>query len=133
MGFTVQMTTREFLKLNPERGEESEYLAKHFQTKGDVTIAPPWVSAEYVGDDENPTPNDYWKIDGHEGRGRMIEVEKINPNSLVPGHIFPRKGMRARHLTQEMILAPIESDRRSSSRLRVQPSTIIWQGEVFKK
>ena len=40
---------------------------------------------------------------------------------------------RFRHLTQEMVLAPIESDQRSASRLRVQPSTIIWQGEVFKK
>lgn len=133
MGFTVWIKTNEFLRLNPERGDESEYLAKHFQTEGDVAIAPPWVGAEYIGDEENPTSNGYWKIDGHEGRGRMIEVEKINPNSLVPVHIFPRNGLRARHLTQEMIFAPIEADRRSGSSLRVQPSTIIWQGEVFKK
>jgi len=128
MGFTVWMKASDFIKLNPIRDstiDSTEYISKHFQENEDIIIAPPFLSAEWV--------EDHWKVDGHEGRGRMIEVEKINPGSLVPVHIFPRHGNRARHLTEEMIFATIVADRRAATLFRFQPKVAVWQAELFKK
>ena len=133
MGFTVWMKTWEFLRLNPKRRDGAEFVSQHFQATEDIEIAPPWLGVKYIGDEENPTPNDYWKIYQHEGRGRIGEVEKINPNSLVPVHIFPSGGMRAKHLTRQMVFAPLEADQRAQSSFRLEPTAIIWQGEIYKR
>ena len=120
-GCTVWMTPQSFIKLNPDRGEESEFLAQHFQQEGDVSIAPCWLSAEYV--------DGVWQVDGHEGRGRAIEVNKIQPSELMPVHVFPRGGNRARDLTREMVLSPIQSE---VSSFQVKPSTAVLEGEVVE-
>jgi len=133
MGFTVWMTSNDFLRLNPKRHSESEYLSQYFQKTEDIIIAPPWISAEYVGNDENPQSGDHWKVVNHEGRGRVIEVEKINPGSLVPVQILPRGGLRARHLTKNMVFSPIESDKRAEFYHIFNPSTVILRGDVLEK
>ena len=120
-GFTVWMTPRSFIKLNPARGEESEFLANLFQQEGDVAVAPCWISAEYV--------DGVWQVDGHEGRGRAAEINKIQPDELMPVHVFPSGGMRARSLTKEMVLSPIQSE---VSSFQVKPSTVILDGEIVE-
>ena len=121
MGFTVWMTPSNFIKLNPARGDESEFLAQHFQQEGDITVAPCWIAGEYL--------DGVWRVDGHEGRGRAIEINKIQPNELMPVHVFPREAMRARSLTKEMVLSPIQSE---VSNFQVKPSTAILDGKVVE-
>lgn len=120
-GFTVWMTPQSFIKLNPDRGEESEFLAQHFQQEGDVSIAPCWLSAEYA--------DGVWQVNGHEGRGRAMEIGKIQPSELMPVHVFPLGGGRARDLTREMVLSPIQSE---VSSFQVKPSTAVLNGEIVE-
>ena len=70
-----------------------------------------------------------WHVDGHEGRGRAMEINKLQPDELMPVHIFPRGGKRARDLTREMVLSPIQSE---VSSFTVLPSNVVWQGEIVK-
>jgi len=128
-GFTVWMTPQDFLNLNPKMAKQRReqdpphYVSQHFQKTGDITIAPPWLSVEYI--------DDHWKVVGHEGVGRMMEVEKINSGKPVPVHLFPRgEYNRARYLTEELIFATIEAD---SSTWRFEPSSVVWQGKLYKK
>tara|TARA_Y100000296_G_C5103498_1_gene221241 strand:+ start:406 stop:924 length:519 start_codon:yes stop_codon:yes gene_type:complete len=125
LGFTVWMRTDDFIKLNPTRHDESEYLSSYFREADSIVVAPPFIVAKWK--------DDHWQVMGHEGRGRMIEVEKISPSSMVPVHIFPSGGNRARHLTEDMIFGKILSDQRSMSHWQVQPTTVVWQGKLFKK
>ena len=124
-GFTVWMTPENFIKLNEDRGEESEFVAKHFQQEGDIKIAPSWLSADYV--------DGVWQVDGHEGRGRAMEVNKIQPKKLMPVHIFPRGGSRAKDLTREMVLSPIKADLRAENpSFQVKPSTAVLKGKIVE-
>lgn len=124
MGFTVWMTPENFIKLNEARVEESEFVKQHFENSlenlengGKVSVAPSWLSAEYV--------DGVWQVDGHEGRGRAAEINKIQPGELMPVHVFPR-GMRARSLTKEMVLSPIKADLRAENpNFQVKPSTVV--------
>lgn len=43
------------------------------------------------------------KITGHEGRGRMRMVRRVNGDEPIPVHFFPSGGMRSRDLTKDMI------------------------------
>lgn len=43
------------------------------------------------------------KITGHEGRGRMRMAKRMNNDEELPVHFFLDGGMRARHLTRDMI------------------------------
>lgn len=45
------------------------------------------------------------KITGHEGRGRMKAIMMANGDNPIPVHVFLGGGMRARHLTPELIAA----------------------------
>ena len=122
-GFTVWMTPQSFIKLNPVRTffDEGGYLEQYFKSEGDISIAPSWVTAEYI--------DGVWQVDGHEGRGRAMQVDKIQPNELMPVHVFPRGGLRARDLTKEMVLSPIQSE---VSIFQVKPSTAILDGEIVE-
>ena len=126
------MTPQDFLNLNPDRGEESEFLAQHFQQEGDVSIAPCWIAVIFNETEtalsSEPTAGT-WHVDGHEGRGRAMEISKLHPNELMPVHVFPRGGKRAEDLTREMVLSPIQSE---VSSFTVRPSNVIWQEEIIK-
>lgn len=54
---------------------------------------------EIVIDDEGKTLP---KIVGHEGRGRMRMVRRVNGDEPVPVHFFLRGGMRSRNITKNM-------------------------------
>ena len=46
--------------------------------------------------------SEYAQVRGHEGRNRMIAIQKVEGDDPVEVHIFPR-GLRARHLTPEIV------------------------------
>ena len=131
-GYTVWMTPQDFLKLNRTRRDEADFVAQHFQKEGDIPVAPCWISAIFdeteTGTSEDPSAG-VWHVDGHEGRGRAMEISKLQPNELMPVHVFPRGGKRAENLTREMVLSPIQSE---VSSFTVRPSNVVWQGEIVK-
>jgi hypothetical protein len=107
LGFTRDMTPGEFLGkaediTGNERKGSLEYLRSHVQGGGKLGnpfLSPRWDEQERV-----------WRVRPrqHEGRHRMTVVrEMLGPDARVPVHIFPREGLRARDITDEMRRAPI--------------------------
>jgi len=130
MGFIIYMTPRQFIALNPDRGAPSEFLQNKFEEGGDISIAPPFLVANFIGDEQNVDEDDFWKVRGHEGRGRMIEMAKVAPAAQIPVYILPSGGyLRSRHITPQMALLPFESDGQAKRKWRYMPKTAILQGE----
>jgi hypothetical protein len=71
--------------------EEGGALGQPFLT---VDIPEEWRDEDF---------KNYAKIAGHEGRNRMMAIMKLEGDTPVEVHLFPRGGFRARHLTPEII------------------------------
>ena len=100
-GFVAWMTPKEFLSLNPARPAEA---VSGKRTISEVTrrieageaIAPPFLM---VKEDSNGL-----RVVGHEGRGRMMTLAELQPDTPIPVHIFGRGNIsRARDLDPEML------------------------------
>ena len=123
------MKPSEFIKLNPARRDESEFVKQHFENSlensGKVSVAPCWVTAEYI--------DGVWKVDGHEGRGRAAEIHKLQPNELMPVSVFPRD-KKAKDLAKppSIVRSPFESDAQAQELgkavFSVTPSIVVFQG-----
>ena len=50
----------------------------------------------------DPDGNELPRIKGHEGRGRMRMIARVNGDEPIPVHFFLRGGLRSRDLTPEM-------------------------------
>lgn len=103
LGFAVLMTPKKFLKLASPRNfsEESsglEGIKKALQEN--KPIGSPFLSV--IFDEKNEKPKSP-KIRQHEGRTRMQAIFELYGDIEILVHIFPYGGMRARHITQEMI------------------------------
>jgi hypothetical protein len=103
-GFEMPMLPSDFRKMVPEgvSGAETKGFIKEQVAAGEA-IAPPFLEAEW------DKKRKVWVVDPeeHEGRSRTDAAAEINPNSPMPVSIFPKKGMRARSITEEMRTAPI--------------------------
>ena len=51
-----------------------------------------------------------WQVMGHEGRGRMLALQKRAPDSLFPVAVHPYGEIRARHITPESALDWLRPD-----------------------
>jgi hypothetical protein len=102
-GFVVPMLPSEFRKLVPV-GVSSEETKDFIKDKIQVgeAIAPPFIGAEWNEDKK------VWVVypEEHEGRSRTDAAQEVAPNEIIPVSIFPKKGMRARGITEEMRNAP---------------------------
>lgn len=105
LGLNVQMKPSMFLKLaahlsNPQSAAE---LADYIKQGG--AIGAPFLSIELPEEwfDNTPDYNKPARISGHEGRNRMIAVQKVEGDNPVEVHLFFRGGLRRRHLTPEII------------------------------
>lgn len=109
LGFTVHMRPSEFLALNPARDGERDGNLDHLRAHvaAGHPIASPFLSPEW--DDARGE----WKVIQHEGRGRMLVAHEEDPDQEIPVHVFPRGGMRARHLDRTHLFARIAPDRRT--------------------
>lgn len=107
-GFTVEMEPREFLALAgraesrwPHSSSVEQEVSGLFNAvrKG-AALGPPFLSVRWY-------PNaKVWGVIEFEGRKRA-EVAREMGEADIPVDIFPRDGIRARHLTAEMCQAPI--------------------------
>lgn len=110
-GFTVHMKPKQFLDLNPPRGQEHMTALDHIRShiaKGGA-IAPPFLSVRWHPEEKQ------WHVYGHEGRGRSHVLHELQPDTEIPVHIMPTGPdyeLRARHLTDEHLFAPIAPDPR---------------------
>lgn len=105
LGLRVQMKPSMFLKLAAKLGtpQSAGQLADYIKQGGaigapflDIQIPDEWLDTE--PDYEKPA-----RIAGHEGRNRMIAVQRVEGDAPVEVHLFFRGGLRRRHLTPEII------------------------------
>ena len=104
-GFGVIMPSRVFAKLVPPLNNDisADYiieLTEHIKDK--CPIAPPLLIVDFMNGASTP------KIVSNEGRNSVLAIQvynkslgKVDPKLFV--HIFPNRGMRARHLTHVLI------------------------------
>jgi hypothetical protein len=122
-GVRVLMKPSTFLKLAlPLDGEPSADIKKHIAGGGaigapflDIAIPPEWSDG-----DLKPAA----KISGHEGRNRMNGVLATEGDVPVEVHLFPSGGMRARHITPDMI-------KRMNQAMYAERSTSLVTGPLF--
>lgn len=104
-GMRVLMKPSTFLKLAlPLNNPTSvDFIAKHMQDGGslgspfiDLEIPPEWEDGDY----SKPA-----RVRGHEGRNRMMAIQKLEGDDPVQVHFFPKGGLRARHLTPDVVKA----------------------------
>ena len=100
MGFVGMMKPSTFMSLAlDDQGaqEETSKDLEKFVEEG-YAIGIPFL---YIDIDEKGEKLP--KITGHEGRGRMRMVRRVNGDDPIPVHFFLRGGMRSRHLTKDMV------------------------------
>lgn len=104
-GLRVAMKPSVFLSLaRPLSAPVSvDYIVKHLQDGG--SLGPPFLIIDVPEKwlDGDFTKKTYGKIVGHEGRNRMLAIQKVEGDDPVEVHIFPRGEVRARHLTNEIV------------------------------
>lgn len=102
-GMKVMMKPSTFLRLALplDKPVSVDHIAQHIKDGGslgapflDVSIPPEWEE----GDTSKPAI-----VTGHEGRNRMLAIQQVEGDEPVEVHIFPKGGMRARHLTPEIV------------------------------
>lgn len=104
-GFAVIMRPDTFNRLVPPLLPVSDVqFVDYVSSMGEkmrqgTPVAPPFLAVDFQ---TKSAP----KILGHEGRHRVAAIQAIskdNPSQMVLVHVFPANGMRARHLTADMI------------------------------
>lgn len=100
MGFQAYMTPKEFIGLNPARNYGYDYVSKAIQDGSPISTPVLYVRKAKDG----------WKVAGHEGRGRMMTLDQMHPDSLFPVGVKPMDEIRARHLNQESLWKEISPD-----------------------
>lgn len=102
MGLRVLMKPSVFLKLARPLNEprSADYIAQHLEAGG--ALGAPFLTLDIPEDWREGQFSEYAQVRGHEGRNRMIAIQKVEGDDPVEVHIFPR-GLRARHLTPEIV------------------------------
>lgn len=78
-----------------------DYIRNHLKRGG--KLGSPYLDVDIPLEWEHNDFSSNASITGHEGRHRMLAVLQEEGDKPVEVHIFPRRGMRARHITSEMI------------------------------
>lgn len=123
-GVRVAMRPSTFLRLAAPLGQEhSAELEKYIVNGGaigapflEIKIPPEWDD----GDFSKPA-----QVASHEGRNRMTAIRKLEGDTAIEVHIFPRGGYRARDITPEFRAALAKS-------LYAEKSTNLVSGPLFE-
>jgi hypothetical protein len=100
MGFIGFMKPSTFMSLALDDEGQQEETSKDLEkfVEQGYAIGIPFFSIKF-SEDGNTMP----KITGHEGRGRMRMVRRVNGDDPIPVHFFPSGGMRSRDITADMV------------------------------
>jgi hypothetical protein len=109
-GIRVMITPSKFLKLAAPLGDNRSENYQDLVTKvaDGVPIASPllMITIPNAWQDTPPNFHNQARVNGHEGRHRMMAVQEVDGDVPVEVHIsgrFETAEMRRRHLTDEMI------------------------------
>jgi len=123
-GFQAYMQPSQFRRVNPRRNvgdrpESDEYLRRAIDA-GEPIGNPILYVRQKPG---------AWAVEGHEGRGRMLELARRNPSALYPVGIHPYGEVRARHLTPERLFDEILPD--TGGWQSTRPDLVLWQNKPY--
>ena len=107
-GFVKNMSPTQFLSLALPLQEPLSAKWIEEAIRNGKSIGNPFLQVDL------DAKNKLWRVIGHEGRNRAIAINNINSSTLIPVHIFPSKGMRARNITEEMKTYPFVPEGRAS-------------------
>lgn len=123
LGLRVLMRPSVFSKLAATLSEpsSSKDIAAHIKDGG--AIGAPFLVIDVPPDDE---PDQTATVKGHEGRNRMVAVYQVYGDQPIEVHIFPRGGLRRRHLTDDIIKNLIQGMYKEKS------NGVLVNGPLFK-
>ena len=103
MGLRVLMKPSMFLKLahRLDNPTSVDHIAGHIEQGG--ALGSPFLTIDIPREWEDGDFSKDARVSGHEGRNRMMAIQKVEGDEPVEVHLFPRGGMRARHLTPDII------------------------------
>jgi hypothetical protein len=136
MGHISYMTPGQFLRLNPERVQGgTQFIDEAVRER--TPIGPPMLYGDY--DEGNGTIT----VTGHEGRGRAMAIQKLNPQIQMPVHVILRKEgkrgsegeMRSKVLTPEIAGSLILPDKRANKEASssFEPHDIVIRGKQYQR
>lgn len=104
-GLRVLMKPSVFLSLAAHLPSPTsvDYIVQHMKDGG--ALGSPFLIVDIPEEwfDGNFTGLNYAKVAGHEGRNRMLAIQKLEGDEPVEVHIFGYGEIRARHFTTEII------------------------------
>jgi len=102
-GLRVMMKPSTFLSLALPLNEPRsvEYIMQHMKDGG--ALGAPFLYVKIPADWEEGDLMRPASISGHEGRNRMLAIQKLEGDDPVEVHLLLQGGMRARHLNPDMI------------------------------
>ncbi len=121
-GIRVKMKPSTFLRLAAPLGREhSPELEKYIADGG--AIGAPFLTLGIPKEWDDGDLTKFAKVDGHEGRNRMLAVQKLEGDAPIEVHVFPRY-YRARDMTPELI-------EKINSGLYAEKTTNLVRGPLF--
>lgn len=123
-GLRVKMKPSTFIRLAAPLGREhSPELEKYIAGGGaigapflDIVIPKEWDDGSFA---------EFAKVQGHEGRNRMLAVQKLEGDAPVEVHLFPKGGYRSRDLTPEYV-------EKLQAGLYAEKSSTLVRGPLFE-
>lgn len=102
-GLRVLMKPSTFLNLALPLNEPRsvEYIVQHLKNGG--ALGAPFLDVKIPADWEEDDFTHPASISGHEGRNRMLAIQKLEGDDPVEVHLLLKNGWRARNLTPDMI------------------------------
>lgn len=102
-GLRVLMKPSTFLNLALPLNEPRsvEYIMQHLKDGG--ALGAPFLDVKIPADWEEDDFTQPASISGHEGRNRMLAIQKLEGDDPVEVHLLLKNGWRARNLTPDMI------------------------------
>jgi spore germination cell wall hydrolase CwlJ-like protein/DNA-binding CsgD family transcriptional regulator len=103
MGLRVMMKPSTFLELALplEVPRSVDYIVDYLQQGG--ALGAPFLDIKIPAEWEQGNFERLARVTGHEGRNRMLAVQKLEGDDPVEVHLLFRDGVRRRHLTPDMI------------------------------
>lgn len=123
-GIRTTMRPSTFLRLAaPLEQEHSAELEKYIADGG--AIGAPFLEIKIPQEWDDSDFSKPAQVMGHEGRNRMTVIQKLESDTPIEVHIFPRGGYRARDITPEFKAALAKS-------LYAEKSTNLVSGPLFE-
>ena len=102
-GIRILMRPSIFLKLALPLAVPTsvDHIVQHMKNGG--ALGSPFIIVDIPEDWFDGNFDEYARVTGHEGRNRMMAIQKVEGDDPCEVHLFGRGGLRARHFTKEIL------------------------------